>query len=209
MTGDGPLGPRPAVLQAGDDAVRGTFDDRSPMLFLLPEGSDLDRVARIAGGEGPVVWWADGRARYDAPVAVTSVDARRNEVALELRGPVLRIQRRREVRAPARLRCLVLALEGDGVVTSPATTSNLSGGGAAITLDRDCDVGGRATIEAGDEIGVVLVLADRRIGAVAHVLAARRRAGRVELRVRFGAVDRSDARDLASALASMVARRPG
>lgn len=209
MTGDGPLGPRPAVLQAGDDALRGTFDDRAPMLFLPPAGADLAIVERIEGRGDLVVWWADGRARYDAPITVTRIDLRRGEIAVELRGPILRVQRRHEVRAPARLRCLVLSLEGDGVVTSPATTSNLSSGGAAITLDKDCDVGGRAHIDVGDEVGIVLVLADRRIAVLAEVLATRRRAGRVEMRVRFSSVDRADARDLARDLARMIARRPG
>lgn len=197
------------MLQSGDDAVRGVFDDRTPMLFLPPEGSDPDRIETIGRGEDLIVWWADGRARYDVPAAMTRFDRRRGEVGIELRGPIIRIQRRAEMRAPARLRCLVLSFRDDIVVTSPATTMNLSSGGAAITLDRDCDVGGRADLDPGDEVGLVLVLSDRRLGALAEVLAARRRAGRAELRVRFNAVDRADARDLARDLARMIARCPG
>lgn len=209
MIGDGPLGPRPAVLQSGDDAVRGTFDDRAPMLFLPPDGTDLDRAERICSSGEAVVWWADGRARYDAPVSITVIDRGRNEIGVELRGPILRIQRRNEVRAAARLRCLLLGLCQGGVVASPATTMNVSAGGAALVLDRDADVGGHAEVQAGDEVGMVLVLPERRIGLVAEVLAARRRAGRIQMRVRFTAIDRGDARDLTRDLSRMIARRPG
>lgn len=209
MIGDGPLGPRPAVLQAGEDAVRGTFDDRAPMLFLPPDGTDLDRAERIGATGEAVVWWTDGRARYDAPVSIAVIDRRRNEIGVQLRGPVLQIQRRTEIRTAARLRCLVVSRCQVGVVTSPATTMNVSAGGAALVLDRDADVGGHAEVEVGDEVGMVLVLPERRIGLVAEVLHARRRAGRVEMRVRFTTIDRGDARDLTSDLSRMVARRPG
>lgn len=209
MAGDGPLGPRPAVLQAGGVALRGTFDDRVPMMFLLPDGVDMDLATSTARRSDLVVWWTDGRARYDVPVSAGTVDPRRREVSVEFRGPLRRVQRRTEVRVAVRLRCLVLGLDPDGVVTSPATTTNLSTGGAAVVLDKDADVGGVADLAVGQEIGLVLAVADRRMAAVAEVLAVRRRAGRLELRLRFTCIDRVDARDLATELRRLDARRPG
>jgi hypothetical protein len=201
-------GPRAAVLQAEGMSVRGVFDDRAPMVFLPHGSADFALAEKVRTCADISVCWVDELARFELPVEVVAVDRKRGEMMLKALGTPDRVQRRTEVRAPAQVRCTVMTFADDGVVSSPGTTINLSAGGAALMVDRDADIGGHADPpEVGEQVGMVLALPDRRVGAVATVLGVRHRASRTTLRVSFAQIHPSDSTAITRHVLAVQTRR--
>lgn len=186
-------GPRAATLQGARASVRGVLDPRGPMIFLPHGSADFAQAEQLRRSGRVAVCWADDVARFEMAVDIVAVDRKRGELVLRPVGGVERVQRRTSVRAHARLRCTVLTFVDDGIVSSPATTIDVSGGGAGLLMERDADVGGSAAPpEVGYHVGLILELPDRRVGSVTEVLSVRRRASRATLRVRFSQLHPAD-----------------
>jgi c-di-GMP-binding flagellar brake protein YcgR len=178
-------------------------------MVFLPHGSaDFAQAEHLRHCGSLAVCWVDEVARFELAVDIVAVDRKRGELVLRPAGGVQRVQRRTAVRAQSRLRCTVLTFVDDGIVASPATTIDLSAGGAGLLMERDADVGGTAAPpEVGYHVGLILELPDRRVGSVTEVLSVRRRASRATLRVRFSQLHPADSTALVRHVLHTQARR--
>lgn len=205
---EGPLGPRAALLEARHVVVRGVLDDRGGLRFVPEHGTADDRLATITAVGRACVSWTGPLARHELDVAVVRADPGCSELTLRPVGGVERVQRRRAVRTRVAVRCAVCTSGPEGVTVSPATTVDLSAGGAAVTVARDAEVGGTMpALAVGDAVGLVLQLPERRIAVVATVLDAGRRAGRTTLRLQFVRLRPTDATALTGFVLRTQTRR--